>query len=98
MPAFPCDGIIFVHARDGLLYAVPEGMTGIKTDRVHEVHGGRIVCSHDNHGIFTYADVVSHTQSEWSEGSNVSEITTASLSGDESEFFPFLTSLESQVT
>lgn len=59
-PAFPCDGILFVLAGDGLLYAVPKGVAVIKTDRVREVHCGRIVRSCDNNGYFTYFDDFAH--------------------------------------
>jgi len=86
LPAFPCDGIIFVLARDGLLYAVPEGTAVIKTDRVRAVHSGRIVRSCDNHGNFAYFDDVadgpdiSVVGDLWSDDSGVSQYPTASLS------------------
>ena len=55
-PAFPCDGTLFILARDGVMYAVPKGKAVIKTDLVREVHCGRVARSCDEHGRFTYCD------------------------------------------
>lgn len=55
-PAFPCDGTLFILARDGVMYVVPKGQAVIKTDLVREVHCGRVAQSCDQHGRFTYCD------------------------------------------
>lgn len=92
-PAFPCDGTLFILARDGVMYVVPEGKAVIKTDMVREVHYGRVARSCDQHGRFTYCDddenedrgqnAMDHINSHWS-GSVRSQAMTLSVSDDDS--------------
>lgn len=96
-PGFPCEGTLFVLARDGVMYVVPRGKAVIKTDMVREIHCGRVVRSCDQNGHFTYFDddaedddhqqqhseyAVDHIHNNWSVGSPRSQDMTASLSDD----------------
>ena len=94
VPGFPCDGTLFVLARDDVMYAVPAGKSVVSTDMVREVHGGRVARSCDQHGRFTYDDdetenrdqgqnAMDHINSNWS-GSVRSQAMTLSASDDDS--------------
>lgn len=54
VPDFPCEGTLFILARDGVLCVVPERKAVVKTDMVREVHCGRVARSCDQHGNFAY--------------------------------------------
>lgn len=98
VPGLPCEGSLFVRARDGVFYAIPQGKAVIKTDVVREVHCGRVALSSDQHGIFAYVDenededgdehrrdnAVDQLRNHWSVGSVRSQDMTLSLSDDES--------------
>lgn len=95
VPGFPCDGTLFLLARDGVMYVVPAGKAVVSTDMVREVHCGRVARGCDQHGRFTYCDenenenedrgqnAVDHINSHWS-GSVRSQSWTLSVSDDDS--------------
>lgn len=56
VPGFPCEGTLFVLARDGVMYAVPQDKAVVKTDMVRELHRGRIVRCCDRWGHYTYVE------------------------------------------
>ena len=56
VPGFPCEGTLFVLARDGVMYAVPRDKAVVRTDMVRELHHGQVVRGCDRWGHCTYVE------------------------------------------
>ena len=94
VPGFPCHGTLFILARDGVLYVVPEGKAVIKkSEMVYEVHRGHVARSCNQQGIFSYFDDdeerhdqydgQNHAHDDWEVGSVLSQDMTLSVTDDE---------------